>query len=179
VRLQSAQFGAAEFQRSPAHMIDHQIIAFWKSKGVKPRMPVSSLQVEEFQRLYRVELPTSISDFYLASNGTEYDHDLISFWPLEELGTVTEKLSNSGGSPDYRNIVNVLPTPDKFFVFADYLIWSHVYAFKLSEDRYQPAPVLWIYADQWYEIAASFENFIVSYLRDYDSILFPKQLKAK
>jgi hypothetical protein len=160
-------------------MIVDQIIALWKSKGVKPRTPVGLSEIENFHRLHRVNLPRTISNFYLASNGTEYDHDLLSFWPLEELGAVPETLSSSGGTPDYRNIVNVLPARYSFYVFADYLILSHLYAFKLSEDKNQSAPVVWIYADEWHEIASSFESFLVSYLQDYDSILFPKQLGSK
>src|SRR5262245_57438383 len=106
---------AAEFQRSPAlYMIVDEILAFWKSKGVIPRNPLTAAEIHDFELKHKINSPSAISKFYKATNGTECDHDLISFWPLEEIGNVPEKLSRSGGSPDYRNIVNTLPKPESF-----------------------------------------------------------------
>jgi hypothetical protein len=104
----------------------------------------------------------------------------MSFWNLSEIGPVTEKLPAHYSNPDYRGIEVSLPNAEKFFAFADWSIWCHIYAFKLTEDPHQAAPVVWIDNGQtWHVAFESFEAFLKSYLSDCEDGLTPPGLRTR
>jgi SMI1 / KNR4 family (SUKH-1) len=73
-------------------------------------------------------LPDDLREYFLLVNGMDInmtDEDLIRFWPLEEVKSISE------GASEYSDQA-YLPDPYSIFMFADYCIWSHTYAIRLS-----------------------------------------------
>jgi len=79
--------------------------------------------------------------------------------------------------PEVRDASGTLPPEtQRYFAFADYMIFSHVYAVQLSADGRDGA-VLWVYStEQLAEIAPTFERFLRMYADDPNSILFPAEM---
>src|SRR5262245_47170382 len=128
-------------------------------------MIVTQDKVIAFEKRHGVRIPEFIKFFYLDTDVSQYGKDLISFWPFSEIAPVPDTLSTFRGSPDYGDIEFSLPGASSYFVFADWSIWCHVYAFQLTKDQNQLAPVVWIgNGKTWRTISTSFESFLQSYL---------------
>jgi hypothetical protein len=152
----------------------------WETLGTEPRIGVSATEFDSFERRHSVRLPTSVRSFYEFVNGMEEgqtDDELISFWSLARLDTVPALLSDFRGIPDYGAISDKLPESPSYFVFADYSIWCHIYAMRLTDDPGQPADVVWISGDLWYPLSSSFEAFLRSYAELPLNVLFPVELQ--
>lgn len=124
-------------------------------------------EIISFEKRYGVALPPGVRDYFALLNGTAAgqcgmaDADEISFWHLDEVRSLAEE------RPD-----DETPDAGRFFVFADYLIWSHAWAVHLSDDVSAPTPVVITYY-QGQQVAGSFEEFLPRYIaRDY-GVLFP------
>jgi hypothetical protein len=102
--------------------------------------------------------------------------ELLTFLPLEELEPVHRVLGDSPGVPDIAGAPCTLPEAESWFVFIEYLCYSHVYAIRLSSSPADTSPVLWICGPSYVTIANSLTEFVEAYLRDPNSILFPKDL---
>jgi hypothetical protein len=93
-------------------------------------------------------------------NGEMDDQRMITFWPLEQVKRVTEELLEEP------------PEHAPYFLFADFLIWSHGYAIRLSSDPWDANPVVLVPADGTVQpVATSFSDFIARYLAD-DQVLY-------
>ncbi len=57
------------------------------------------------------------------------------------------------------------------FVFAEYLLWSHVYLIDVVSPE---GEVWWACGEQRYSIADRFDTFLEAYVRNPEQILFPK-----
>ncbi|MBC8117065.1 MAG: SMI1/KNR4 family protein [Candidatus Saccharimonas sp.] len=158
-----------------------RLAEYWRSIGADANVGASDDEIAAFESRYGVSLPATISQFYRRFNGIELmDENSILFWPIHEIGSVPEKLSDFRGVPDYGGIEKSLPDSESYFVFADHSIWCHVYAMRLNSDPGAPTPVLWIgNGTTWYQLADGFEEFIDLYIASPDSILYPDSLKSK
>ena len=151
----------------------------WRSIGVRIRSGVSQQEIDTFEFTYGVCLSEEALSYFRAVDGMEEgdsDEELLRFLPLHKLTSVPETLAAFGGIPDYRNIVHVLPGAELCFIFIDYLIYSHVYALRLSPERSEESPVLWICGADYRVIAASLSEFLETYLADPIGVLFPHDL---
>ena len=101
------------------------------------------------------------------------DNALFGFFPLSAIKPVPEELAGMDGTPDYSPIMKTLGDPASWFVFVEYLIWSHVYALRLSPDPSEKTPVIWISGELHGVISPSFTEFAESYLTDPESLLVP------
>jgi hypothetical protein len=141
---------------------------YWMRAGVKFRPPASEDSVRDFESRYGVVMPPELRDYFFTFDGLEdeeWDNDMISFWPLHRVGNAPEVLGRHGGLPDYRAIVQTLPHSESYFVFADYLCFSHVYAFQLTKVPSKKSPVIWIGSgDSFGKLANSFSDFLKKYL---------------
>jgi hypothetical protein len=90
------------------------------------------------------------------------DEDLISFWHLDQIRSLSE-LQPSGAIRD----------GDRLFVFADWSIDAHAWAVRLSSDAAAEAPIMIVYR-QPQQVASSFEDFLSQYLLRSKSVLFPQ-----
>ncbi len=142
----------------------------------------SAVTIAEFEHRNRVVLPEDVRLYYSFMDGMEnWDlaEEMISFWQLSEIGSVPEKLSDCRGIPDYSEIGSVLPDATSYFVFADHSIWLNVYAMKLTSDRSNRSPIIWICGKLWQPLAESFAAFMDEYAADPWSIVCPKSLQKK
>ena len=100
----------------------------WLSRGIKINPGVSKATLQLFESKYKVMLPDDLREYFLLVNGMDAnstDEDLIRFWPLEEVKSISE------GASAYSD-QSYLPDPGSIFLFADYCIWTHLYAIRLS-----------------------------------------------
>jgi hypothetical protein len=140
----------------------------WISEGVPVCPGVSLEESHAFESQYRVVFPTDLKDYFTTVNGMERwwsDHDLFEFLQLGAVKSVPEELAEFRGIPNYGNVVNALPHPERYFVLADFLICSHVYAIRLSNDASQETPLVGICGDRFWNAAESFTEFGEKYLR--------------
>jgi hypothetical protein len=135
------------------------MVATWRDAGLQLEATTRS-GVEDFERRNRLELPSEFAAFYEAQNGMPdgvYDAHDIRFWPLTEVRAAAEELHQAG---------NAL---DGYYVFADYSLWAHAYAIRLSG---LPDDVVIVGGDAPIQVAPSFASFLEKYVYDPPS-LFP------
>ena len=154
---------------------------YWSSIGAGVRPGVAQTSLESFESKYDITLPGDFRDYFSTIDGMEegcWDNEMIRFWQLHCVKSVPEALSHFAGVPDYSRIARRLSEASSYFVFADFLIWSHVYAIKLGSRRPDRNQILWICGSKHHLIAESFSDFLQMYLENSDSILFPKKLRG-
>lgn len=158
-----------------------RLAEYWRSIGADANSGASDDEIAAFESRCGISLPETVSQFYRRFNGTDVmDENSILFWPIHEIGSVPEKLSDCRGIPDYGGIEKSLPDSESYFVFADHSIWCHVYAMRLNSDPSAPTPVMWIgNGTTWYQVADGFAEFIDLYVASPGSILYPDSLKSK
>lgn len=167
-----------EFHCYPTESMHYilQLADHWRKLGVSLNPPASQSQIDEFARLYRIFVPEDFREFYVYCDGIEgTDDGLNAFWPLAEIDTVTAKLSDYSGAPNYSSISDNLPDASNYFVFADHSIWVCVYAIMLTDDPNAPTPVIWIGDGRSFDIvASSFTDFWLRYIAlPNDKVLWP------
>jgi hypothetical protein len=84
---------------------------------------------------------------------------------------VPEVVATFRGTPDYGPITQTLPDAGEYFAFADYMMWSHVYAIRLTAAG-NDAPVVWICGAECTELTPTFEALCELYTRDPEAVLF-------
>jgi hypothetical protein len=127
----------------------------WSAFGIKLLPGATASALADFEQRHGLRLPADLRTWFCAVGGTDdMDEGLIRFWKLDEV------------VPDERS--------PEFFVFADFLIESHAYAFRISE---QGTSVAVLYGVMPVPIASTFESFLRLYLREppvsSSSALFP------
>jgi len=148
----------------------------WKTLGVSPTPPAGQIQIDAFARLHGISVPDDFRRFYTFCDGIEdTDDGLNAYWPLKEIDTVTAKLSDFTGAPNYSAISRNLPDADNYFVFADHSILVCVYAIMLTDDPHASTPVIWIGDGRSFDtIADSFTDFWTKYIAlPDDKMLWP------
>ena len=103
----------------------------WAVCGVRVRPGVRPKEIRAFESRYRVVLPLDLRDYFMTVDGMERwesDEDMLEFLHLGAVKSVPEELARFRGIPDYGNIVNTLSNAERYFVIADFMIGSHVYA---------------------------------------------------
>jgi hypothetical protein len=139
---------------------------YWGSQGLLHRQQPTRNEVDDFERRFAVSLPHDLREYFLRLNGTAggqfemADDELIAFWRLDQVATLAAECT-----------VGFAEAND-WFVFADYSIWCHAYAVRLSSDRRAGAPVAICHNPLTYQVAPSMAQFIDAYLRRDYSILF-------
>jgi hypothetical protein len=139
----------------------------WVSTGITVRPGARLEMIRAFESRYGVSLPPDLWDYFTTVDGMERwksDEKMLEFLHLEAVKSVPEELADFRGIPDYGNIVHTLPNPERYFVIADFMITSRVYAIRLSDDASQETPVVWICGDHHGRIAGSFTEFGEKYL---------------
>ncbi|HEY3838826.1 MAG TPA: SMI1/KNR4 family protein [Bryobacteraceae bacterium] len=148
----------------------------WQAAGVTARPGAAAADINAFERRNGVCLPADVRAFYAEADGMPsgtWDEELLSFWPLAEVGSVPALLAGCRGIPDYGGIEASLPEAGSYFVFADHSIWIHVYAVRLSPDPLAACPIVWIAGDRWEVQAGSFGEFLRRYAEQPQQVLFP------
>jgi len=146
-----------------------RIRTYWDRVNAYAEPGASIADLVAFEARVGVRLPAAFAALYRAANATMADRNLTGFWPLAEIHRLSE-------GDDLRRAAAALPQATReYFVFADYMIFSHVYAVRLSAEG-EGDQVLWVLdTEHQAEIAPSFEAFLRAYANDPDSILFPPE----
>jgi hypothetical protein len=96
-----------------------EVIAKWKSEGVKLGPPASISDIEKVESVFNFKLPIDFKEFYLACNGfadLDWQKNMFTLWPLEMM------------VEEYKDSRN-----QNFVGFSDFLLASHFIGF--NKDR--------------------------------------------
>lgn len=138
----------------------------WISTGISVRPGLRPEEIKAFESRYGVSLPSDLWGYFTTVDGMERwesDEDMLEFLHLGAVKSVPEELADFRGIPDYSNIINTLPNPATYFIIADFMITSNVYAICLNEGATE-SPIILISGDHHYRIAGSFTEFGEKYL---------------
>ena len=137
---------------------------YWLRQEIKLNLGVSEIELCAFESKYNVYLPKDFKNYLSTVNGfvdSSMDEELFTFLPLNEIEPLSISWSQS-------------PEAKSYFIFADFLISSHVYAIKLTKDSKFDNPIFVDFNDNHpTQIAHSFTEFIQSYLENDYKLLFP------
>ena len=154
--------------------IDQRLRAFWHECGAVPRSGLNRDQLAACEhRLGRI-LPSEIASFYLGVNGTrETGPELFVAWPLGQVGSVPDVVSPFRGIPDYGDVARFLPEAADYFAFADSMIWSNIFAVRLSTAVNTTTQVVWLCGSSYAVVAPTFVEFWERYLANPSKVLCP------
>jgi hypothetical protein len=139
-----------------------RLLDAWRRSGVPVRSGVSLDQLRTFESQLGRELPQDLAAFYLTVDGMPdgvCDFHGIRFWRCEEIkpcADVPELVRTSGCGG--------------LFLFADYSIWTHAYAIRVSGR--EKGSVALVGGPQPIPVAPSFAEFVSFYL-EQPQLLFP------
>ena len=141
---------------------------YWSSHNVEINAGASAETLKSFEGNYGVTLPDDLRDFFSCVNGMPpevTDDALIRFWMLEEVEPLHK------GAPAYSD-PTYIQNPDSIFLFADYSLWVHAYAIRLTNKPAEVNEVFVIGGESSIVLFNSFSEFIDNYLTNTD-LLFP------
>ncbi len=155
--------------------------ARWSAEKIPYGPSATEDELAEFEGRYSIRLPDDLRLYFSQLGGMSdwwMGEDSITFFPLRMVKSVAEDLANFGGIPDYRAISQTLDDCPHWFVIADFLITSQVFAIHIAESIH-PTPVIVIYGEGDYQVSASsFTAFLSRYLVNSDDVLFPPSLPS-
>ena len=134
-----------------------ELLEFWQETETQHRPGVCMPAIDSFECTYGVVLPEDLREYFLAANGLyEWDEDnrLVEFYPLEELRPATEP------RPQHVDLLAEIPDPRTWFVIADYLVSSHVFAVQLRDVAAAGGAVISAYGPLWRIVARSWAEFL-------------------
>jgi hypothetical protein len=146
-------------------MIGAKLKNHWLSLGVKVNAGVSHDELDAFESKYQVVLPADLRDYFLTVDGMVegvMDHGCFSFWSLNAVKPIPDE------SPNYSD--PYIKDARSFFVFADFLIWSHAYAIRLAATD-AANTIFMIGGETPIKMYDSFSEFVSAYLSDPDRLL--------
>jgi hypothetical protein len=136
------------------------LIATWRSLGVETADVASLDEIRPFERQFGIQMPSDLMDFFTGVGGMREgatDQHGIRFWSLAEV------------QPAYVELIDANPSMHSgYFVFADYSIWAHGYAIKLSSGAEPHVAIVGGVAP--IRVAVSFTEFLWKYLHQPESI---------
>ena len=127
----------------------------WKEAQLKIKPGVSAEQLAQFEDKFKTRLGPDIHAYFEAVNGMESDEMdseyHIRFWPLEEIKPLREEV-DAPWVAEYTS----------YYLFADYLLWSHGYAIDLSPAG--QGTIVMVGGENPQKVASSFAEFMSLYL---------------
>jgi hypothetical protein len=144
-----------------------RLTQFWRITGAEPKAGVDAGAYTDFRLHNGLSIPRELAEFYGVTNGIESDANLFCVWGLGEVRRVPERLGDCRGIPDYGPITKTLPHATSYFAFADYMMWSHVFAVRVTDEVSGTlGPVVWVCGSEYGLAAQSFAAFWERYLAD-------------
>jgi len=148
-------------------MVGPSLKNHWLSQGIEVNPGVSKEELTAFELMYQVSLPADMRDYFLTADGMAQgvsDEALIRFWSLDEIKPIPEE------APDFSD-PSYIEDAQSLFLFADYSIWCHAYAVRLSSSGVSN-PIVVIGGESPIRMFGSFSELVKNYLTDAD-LLFP------
>lgn len=151
-----------------------ELHGIWKESKLEVADLATHEDVLSFQNRTNLVLPDDLQDYFKESNGTneEYDPNFFKFYSLSGFRSVKDELSDWGGVPDYRNIVNTMIFHSSCYVFSDYTSHLFTYCIRLYEGKSLHNEVYVIAGDQFKLIANSFSAFLELYSENSEMLYF-------
>lgn len=152
----------------------HSIIERWRSEGLRIAEPCTTAQIKEFELRHSIRLPADFKAYLLSVNGmapdcrSDVDGRGFSFWPLQRICSAFDDLKCAGMSP--------LDHFRAYFIFADYLQWSWVYAIQLGSKESAIGKIVRVDTpERLLDVSNSFTEFLELYLADSDRLYDPEE----
>lgn len=153
--------------------IAERVRDFWRTAGAGPRNGLSSDDIWAAEARLGVRFPPDVAAFFRTVNGTAGTcGDLFEAWSLDRVGPVPDVLSEFRGGPDYGRIGTALPRAVEYFVFADAMVWSQVFAVRLASGA--ATEVMWISGTSFAAVVPTFEAFWERYLVEPDAVVWAR-----
>ena len=139
---------------------------FLQSQGLVVNGGASDEETGEFERRYGVQLPDEVRAYFGRINGVVGGHDgawddeMIALWELRDVRPLAEEVENCE-----------VRSAEEYFVFADWSIWAHGYAIRLSGMQ-EKAPVFIVAKAHVERVANSLEEFLRGYIRRDPRVLY-------
>jgi hypothetical protein len=138
-----------------------ELVEKWQTAGIVIGDGASAADIRTFEARFNVELPCDVSAYVKRVDGMvsrDYPEDLIRFWQLNEFECARPAYGQG-------------EVFEGWFVFADFLIHSHFYAFRAG--RSSPGEVAISGGKGLLPVASSFAEFIDRYLHDQMKLFQP------
>jgi hypothetical protein len=153
-----------------------KLLAHWRSMDLKIPFGNSPAAISDFETRHRVVLPDDFREYFRAVDGMsrvggpDCDKDGFSFWQLEKVRPVSERVQK------HKSLLLSVEEPDHYFLFADYLQWSWAYAIRLGSNATHDVILVGTRKPQ--KAAATFSEFLELYFRDSQD-LYPAMVKHR
>lgn len=138
----------------------------WSSHNVDINAGVSEAAISSIEAKYGVVVPDDLRDYFLCVDGMPpdvVDDAMIRFWMLDEIKPLPQ------GAPAYSDSTYI-QNPESLFLFADYSIWAHAYAIRLTKKPTESNEVFIIGRDSPILLCKSFSEFVDNYLTNKDLV---------
>jgi hypothetical protein len=158
--------------QDPLKTLVQRLRDYWLSTGVAMQPGATAEEIANFESRYGVHLPSDMRYYVSTVNGMGHgvmDDDMLSLWPLHSFKPLPDYFAMYYGSGGTRAL-------QSYFVFADFMIFAHAFAIRLTGDPDEQNPVVWISCipvDTSNPLAVSFSEFIEIYLTSPDKLLCP------
>ncbi len=140
--------------------IYHRLAQYWRDAEVSVNPPLTCSQIAQFESRRGVKLPSDFKDCLSVVDGMQEgqtDENMMSFLSLKLLDENTQWQRSEN--------------EDVNLVFAEFLIYSHVYVLRISAGGGTSA-VLARDGTHELHLADSFEQFVASYLADPEEVAY-------
>lgn len=146
----------------------------WKQSEIELLDLATNEDVLSFQNRTSLVFPDDLRDYFKEINGTneEYEHSFFKFYSLNGFRSVKDEMSDWGGVPDYRNIINTMNFHSSCYVFSDYTCHLFTYCIRLYERKSSQNEVYIIAGDRFKLIANSFSEFLDLYSENSETLYF-------
>ena len=157
-----------DLRAGPALLV--RLVERWGEEGIRAAGGAGEAEVRGFEGRHGVRLPRGLREYFREVGGIAVDgespalgRDLIRFWPLQEVSTLAKAWVPA-------------PQAERWFVIADYAMWTWAYVVRLSSDAREAAPVAVSFGGaELRNVADSFEEFVDKYLRRDPRVISPDQ----
>ena len=147
------------------HTLD-TLCEFLRTQGLTANGGAGADEIAAFERRYNIRLPDDVRAYFERVNGVvggrdgAWDDEMIALWELSDVRPLNEEIENC-----------LTPSAEQYFVFADWSIWAHGYALRLSAAE-KEAPIFIASNPQVERVADSFDDFLRGYIRREPLVLF-------
>jgi hypothetical protein len=135
----------------------------WASLNIDINIGVSEASLKSFEAKYELALPEDFRSYFLCVNGMppqDVDDEMFRFWMLEEVKPLSH-CATEYANPTY------IQNPESLFLFADYSMWGHAYAIRLT-NTLESNKIFIIGYEPPISIFDSFSEFVDAYLTNKD-----------
>jgi hypothetical protein len=124
--------------------------------------PADEAQIERFEHRYRLEMISEFRAYLLTVNGMlqsgndDCDSNLFAFWQLDRIRPIADECPELQRSPE----------EGRYFVFADYMIWSWAYAVDLTSSSATAGKIILVGGLREQCVSSTFSEFVRLYTED-------------